>query len=44
QDYHTLVRGNNDMLTLTQPDIIKDIHVQYLEAGADLIGTNTFSS
>lgn len=44
KDYHTLVRGNNDMLSLTQPHIIKEIHQQYLEAGADLIGTNTFSS
>jgi len=38
------LRGNNDLLTLTQPQAIKDIHLQYLEAGADLIETNTFSS
>jgi 5-methyltetrahydrofolate--homocysteine methyltransferase len=38
------LRGNNDLLTLTQPQAIKDIHVQYLEAGADIIETNTFSS
>eukprot|EP00624_Nannochloropsis_granulata_P006888 evm.model.NODE_53430_length_16188_cov_24.397146.4 len=44
KDYHKLVRGNNDLLTLTQPTIIKDIHRKYLKGGADLIGTNTFSS
>ena len=38
------VKGNNDLLTLTQPKVIKDIHLQYLEAGSQLIGTNTFSS
>lgn len=37
-------RGNNDLLTLTRPDIIAGIHRQYLEAGADLIETNTFNS
>lgn len=37
-------RGNNDLLTLTRPDIIGDIHRQYLEAGADLVETNTFNS
>ncbi|MDR7098755.1 5-methyltetrahydrofolate--homocysteine methyltransferase [Lysobacter niabensis] len=37
-------RGNNDLLSLTRPEIIQDIHVQYLEAGADLIETNTFNS
>ncbi|KRB04116.1 homocysteine S-methyltransferase family protein [Lysobacter sp. Root690] len=37
-------RGNNDLLTLTRPDIIGDIHAQYLAAGADLIETNTFNS
>ncbi len=44
KDYHKLVRGNNDLLSLTQPKIIADIHRKYLKAGADLIGTNTFSS
>lgn len=39
-----LQKGNNDLLVLTQPEIIKDIHVQYLEAGADLIETNTFNA
>lgn len=38
------VKGNNDLLNLTRPDIIKDIHLAYLEAGADIIETNTFSS
>ncbi|MBP7370576.1 MAG: methionine synthase, partial [Arenimonas sp.] len=38
------LRGNNDLLTITQPHIIADIHTQYLEAGADLIETNTFNS
>lgn len=38
------MKGNNDMLNLTRPDIIADIHRRYLEAGADIISTNTFSS
>lgn len=38
------VKGNNDLLVLTQPQIIEDIHVQYLQAGADIIETNTFNS
>ncbi len=37
-------KGNNDLLSLTRPDIIKQIHVDYLEAGADIVETNTFSS
>ncbi|MBX3042373.1 MAG: methionine synthase [Candidatus Kapabacteria bacterium] len=37
------LKGNNDLLSITQPDIIYDIHKQYLEAGADIIETNTFS-
>lgn len=44
QDYHVLVKGNNDMLSITQPHIIKEIHAKYLESGSDIIGTNTFSS
>jgi len=39
-----LQKGNNDLLVLTQPDIIYDIHSQYLEAGADIIETNTFNA
>src|SRR5438270_12063122 len=38
------LKGNNDLLSLTQPKIIQEIHRQYLEAGADLIETNTFNS
>ena len=38
------LRGNNDLLSITRPDIIREIHAQYLEAGADIIETNTFSS
>ena len=36
--------GNNDILCLTAPDVVKDIHRLYIEAGADIIATNTFSS
>ena len=39
-----LLKGNNDVLSLTRPDVIADIHRQYLEVGADMITTNTFSS
>ncbi|KAL3900452.1 MAG: hypothetical protein SGCHY_001318, partial [Lobulomycetales sp.] len=38
------LQGNNDMLSLTQPQAIIDIHKEYLEAGADIVETNTFSS
>lgn len=38
------LKGNNDLLCLTRPDIIEDIHLQYLEAGADIIETNTFNA
>ena len=38
------LKGNNDLLTLTQPEVIGDIHRQYLEAGADIIETNTFNA
>ncbi|MDW3191691.1 MAG: homocysteine S-methyltransferase family protein [Cytophagales bacterium] len=42
---HTLpLKGNNDLLSITQPEIIKDIHRQYFQAGADIAETNTFSS
>lgn len=44
KDWHSDVKGNNDLLCLTQPDIIKGIHKLYLQAGADIIETNTFSS
>ena len=39
-DWESDLKGNNDLLSLTQPQIIRDIHTQYLEAGADIIGTN----
>ncbi len=42
--WHTDVKGNNDLLSITQPQIIEEIHKQYLEVGADIIETNTFSS
>ncbi len=44
KDWHTDVKGNNDLLSITQPQIIEAIHKEYLEAGADIIETNTFSS
>jgi 5-methyltetrahydrofolate--homocysteine methyltransferase len=44
RDWQREVRGNNDLLTLSQPDLVRDIHAQYLEAGADIIETNTFNS
>jgi 5-methyltetrahydrofolate--homocysteine methyltransferase len=44
KNWHTDVKGNNDLLSITQPDIIIGIHKEYLEAGADIIETNTFSS
>ncbi len=44
KDWHIDVKGNNDLLCLTRPDIIKGIHRQYLDAGADIIETNTFNS
>ncbi len=43
KDFHISVKGNNDMLSLTQPKAIKEIHRKYLEAGADILETNTFS-
>jgi 5-methyltetrahydrofolate--homocysteine methyltransferase len=44
KNWHTDVKGNNDLLSITQPKIIEGIHKEYLEAGADIIETNTFSS
>jgi 5-methyltetrahydrofolate--homocysteine methyltransferase len=43
-DWHRDLRGNNDLLTLTQPDAIREIHRAYLEAGSDLVETNTFNA
>ncbi|NIS38292.1 methionine synthase, partial [Candidatus Saccharibacteria bacterium] len=42
--HSTKLQGNNDLLSITRPEIIKEIHRKYLEAGADLIETNTFSA
>lgn len=44
RDHPGLLKGNNDLLCLTRPDVIADIHRKYLDAGADIIETNTFSS
>jgi 5-methyltetrahydrofolate--homocysteine methyltransferase len=44
KDHPSDVKGNNDLLNLTRPDIIKAVHAEYLEAGADIIETNTFST
>src|SRR3990167_3869021 len=44
QDFAHSQKGNNDLLSITQPTIIKDIHHAYLEAGADFIETNSFNS
>ena len=44
KNWHIDVKGNNDLLCITQPHIIKGIHKQYLDAGADIIETNTFNS
>jgi 5-methyltetrahydrofolate--homocysteine methyltransferase len=44
RDWPRDVRGNNDLLILTQPDTIRQIHLDYLHAGADIVETNTFSS
>jgi len=43
-NYHRDVRGNNELLNLTRPDIIQDIYTRYLEAGADILETNTFGA
>lgn len=42
-DHSKPLKGNNDLLSLTRPEIIKEIHAQYFEAGADIVETNTFS-
>ena len=44
KDFHKDVKGNNELLSLTQPQFIRDIHEKYLAAGADLIETNTFGA
>lgn len=44
KDHQSPLKGNNDVLSITRPDIIKDIHASYFQAGADIIFTNTFSA
>ncbi len=44
KDWPSDLKGNNDLLVLTQPDIIRSIHKEYLEAGADILETNTFNA
>lgn len=44
KDYASSLKGNNDLLSITQPHIIKEIHTAYLKAGADIVETNTFSA
>src|SRR5438270_4055487 len=44
RDWPRELRGHNDLLSLTQPRLVRDIHTQYLQAGADIIETNTFNS
>src|ERR1044071_5029508 len=44
KDHPRDLKGNNDLLVLTQPAIVREIHRQYLEAGADLIETNSFNA
>jgi len=43
-DWASDLKGNNDLLSLTQPQIIRDIHTAYLDAGSDILDTNTFNS
>src|ERR1700712_2480946 len=43
-NHHSDLKGNNDLLNITRPDIIKAIHQEYIDAGADIIETNTFST
>ena len=43
-DFHMDIKGNNDILVLTQPDIIRDIHLGFLRQGADILETNSFNA
>ena len=43
-DFPVLLKGNNDLLSLTKPNVIEEIHRAYLEAGADIVETNTFNA
>ena len=44
KNFHKPLKGNNDVLSITQPKVIADVHAKYFEAGADIVETNTFSS
>ena len=44
KDHNRDLKGNNDLLSLTQPDLIRAIHTTYLESGADIVETNTFNA
>jgi 5-methyltetrahydrofolate--homocysteine methyltransferase len=44
RDHPSDLRGNNDILNITQPEIVSEIYEQYLDAGSDIVGTNTFNS
>ena len=44
RDHPSDLKGNNDLLNITRPDVIKAIHQEYIDAGADIIETNTFST
>lgn len=43
EDHNSPLKGNNDLLSITRPDVIKEIHAAYFDAGADIVETNTFS-
>ena len=43
-NWHVKLKGNNDVIALTRPDVLRQIHREYLEAGADIIETNTFNA
>ena len=44
KDHPVALKGNNDLLSITRPDVIKEIHGKYLDAGADILSTNTFNA
>ena len=44
KDFQHSLKGNNDLLSLTQPQAIREVHAKYFEAGADIVETNTFSA
>ncbi|MDX1796595.1 MAG: homocysteine S-methyltransferase family protein, partial [Hydrogenovibrio sp.] len=43
-DYHMDIKGNNDVLVITQPNLIRDIHLEFLRKGADIVETNSFNA